>query len=119
MSASPAATPETRPLALTAAILPFDEDQLAAVVTGFVAPSDSVAVAENCAVAPTRGADPETAIETTAAGADVFDVFDEGTEGEPAHASSRLPAAAPASIRAPQRAAHRSGIRQAWYGLMG
>jgi hypothetical protein len=47
MSASPAATPVTAPLALTLATLLFDEDQLATLVTDCVVPSDEVAVAEN------------------------------------------------------------------------
>ena len=64
-SASPAATPVTTPRALTLATLLFDDDQLARVVTDGVVPSDKVAVAENWAVAPARGADPETATETT------------------------------------------------------
>ena len=53
MSASPAATPVTAPLAVTVAAALFDEDQLAVLVTDTVVPSDNVAVAENCVVVPT------------------------------------------------------------------
>ena|SRR5438034_7919019 len=112
MSASPAATPVTTPLALTLATPLFDEDQLAAFVTDNVVPSDKVAVAENCAVAPARGADPETATETTAA-ADGVLTPGEGAavdEGLPAQASSRQPAATPAHRTAAQRAAHWNSI---------
>ena len=53
MSASPAATPVTAPLALTVAAALFDEDHVAMLVTDTVVPSDNAAVAENCVVAPT------------------------------------------------------------------
>ena len=113
ISASPAATPVTSPLALTLATPLFDEDHAAVVVTDCVVPSDKVAVAANCAVAPARGADPETATDTTM-GATV----DEGAEVDralPAQPSSSQPAATPASTTAPQRAAHVNGLTSAWY----
>ena len=47
MSASPAATPVTAPMALTMAAALFDEDQVAMLVTDTVVPSANVAVAEN------------------------------------------------------------------------
>ena len=110
MSASPAATPVTIPLALTPAILLFDEDQLARLVTGCGVPSANVAVAENCAAAPVRGADPETATETTAGAVPTAGEGAEVDAGLPVHASSRQPAATPANMTAPQRAAHVDGL---------
>jgi hypothetical protein len=52
MLADPAATPVTRPLALTVATAAFSLDQ-ANVAPGIVAPLASAAVAANCCVAPT------------------------------------------------------------------
>jgi hypothetical protein len=103
MSATPAATPVTAPLALTVATLLFDEDQAAVFVTDCVVASDKVAVAENWVVAPARGADPETATETTA-GADCVLTTGEGAavDGElPVQAWSSQPAATPAIMTAP------------------
>jgi hypothetical protein len=114
MSASPAATPVTAPLALTLATLLSDEDQLAASVIDCVVPSDKVAVAENWVVAPARGADPETATETTV-GADGVLTTGEGAAvdgGVFAQAASSHPAAT-ANMTAPQRAAHLNGITKA------
>jgi hypothetical protein len=108
MSASPAATPVTAPLALTLATLLFDEDQLAAFVTDCVVPSDDVVVAENWVVAPARGAEPETVTEATV-GADGALPGLEGAasgEGLPAQPASSQPAASPAHTATPQRAAH-------------
>src|SRR6266700_7877889 len=53
--------PATSPLEETLASDEFDDDQVARVVTSCVVPSMSVAVAVNCAVAPTAGAVPATA----------------------------------------------------------
>src|SRR5437867_231921 len=110
MSASPAATPVTTPLALTLATPLFDEDHVAVLVTDCVVPSDKAAAAENCEVAPARGADPETATETTV-GADGV-LTDEGAVGAglPAQAWSSQPAATPADMIAPQRAASVNGL---------
>ena len=112
MSASPAATPVTAPLALTIATLLLDEDQLAALVTDCVVLSDEVAVAENWEVAPAKGADPDTATETTVGAGDCVLTTGEGAGGDgepPTQASSSQPAATPAHTTAPQRAAHLNG----------
>jgi hypothetical protein len=86
----------------------FDEDQLAAFVTDCVAPSDKVAVAENCDVDPARGADPETATETTVGADDVLATIEGAVVdgGLPAQAWSSQPAATPTNTTTPQRAAH-------------
>jgi hypothetical protein len=112
MSASPAATPVTAPLALTVAAAVFDEDQLAVLVTGTVVPSDNVAVAENCAVVPTWGADPDTPTETTVAfGAGVDVLAGEGdVEGLLEQASRSQPVVTRARRTAPRRACRVSGV---------
>src|SRR5579862_5595489 len=104
MSASPAVTPVTTPLALTLATPLFEEVHAAALVTACVVPSASAAVAENCVAAPVIGADPETAIDTTAAAVDVLTAGEGATldPGLPVQASSRQPAATPASMTAQQ-----------------
>jgi hypothetical protein len=74
MSASPAATPVTIPALDTVAIAVFDEAHAACDVTVCVVPSDIVAVAVNCAVAPVAGAVPVTAmLLTVGEGADELD----------------------------------------------
>jgi hypothetical protein len=65
MSTSPEAIPVTTPLALTLAMVASDELHAAAFVMVGVVPSESVAVAENGAAAPTAGGEPTTATETT------------------------------------------------------
>src|SRR5882762_8509101 len=74
MSASPIETPVTNPVPLTLATDTFDDDHVACAVATCVAPFEKVAVAENCAVAPTFGALPPTASdETVAAGSAAVD----------------------------------------------
>src|SRR5437879_2507540 len=74
MSASPAATPVTTPALDTVAIAALEVAHVACDVTACVAPSDLVAVAVNCAVAPAAGAVPVTAMLVTVAdGADELD----------------------------------------------
>src|SRR5437667_3460353 len=53
--------PATSPLVETVASDEFDDDQVARLVTSWVVPFMSVAVAVNCDVAPTAGAAPATA----------------------------------------------------------
>src|SRR5215813_2976467 len=77
MSTSPAATPVTVPLLLTVAMVVFEDDHAACVVTVWLALFDSVAVATNCAVAPTTG---EVPLTTTA---DTVTVELEGLVGAP------------------------------------
>jgi len=77
MSTSPAATPVTVPSLLTVAMVVFEDDHAACVVTLWLALFDSVAVATNCAVVPTNGAVPLT---TTA---DAVAVELEGLVGAP------------------------------------
>src|SRR5215510_7034880 len=77
MSTSPAATPVTVPSLLTVAIVVFEDDHAACVVTLWLALFDSVAVATNCAVAPTTG---EVPLTTTA---DTVTVEPEGLVGAP------------------------------------
>src|SRR5262245_6179710 len=71
MSASPAATPDTTPLAFTVATAVLDEVQVACAVTFCVLALENVAVAVNCAVAPGAGAEPVTATDVTVDGVDV------------------------------------------------
>src|SRR5579872_7345934 len=65
MSTSPAATPVTRPAALTEAMPVLDDVHTACAVTVCVVAFDSVAIAVNCEVVPTTGAAPETATDCT------------------------------------------------------
>ena len=67
MSTSPGATPVTTPAFVTVAIAVFDDCHVAWLVTFWVTPFDIVAVAVNCAVSPTLGAAPVTAICVTVA----------------------------------------------------
>ena len=69
-SASPAATPVTTPVEDTVATAAFDDCHVAWLVTFCVVPFDRLAVAVNCAVAPTAGADPVTATDETVGDAD-------------------------------------------------
>src|SRR5579864_5872991 len=59
--------PVTKPLVDTVAQRAFADDQVATAVRFRAGPSASVAVAVNCADAPTSGAKPATVIEVTAA----------------------------------------------------
>src|SRR2546428_8948709 len=61
MSTSPADTPVTMPALFTVAIAVLDDCHVAWLVTFWVAPVESVAVAVSCAVNPTVGASPVTA----------------------------------------------------------
>jgi hypothetical protein len=85
MSASPADTPLTTPPSAVATAV-FEDVHVASVVTGRPELSDSVAVAVNCAVAPTAGAVPLTATAVTGAvdedGAEDGD--EDGAEGDDA-----------------------------------
>ena len=65
MSASPVATPVTVALLVTVAIVVFDDDHEAWVVTTCVVPFDSAAVAANCDAVPTAGAAPVTETDVT------------------------------------------------------
>jgi hypothetical protein len=101
ISTSPAATADTTPPAVALAMVPSEELQVATFVTVNVVPSDSVAVAENGAVAPTTGAEPATATETTVEAAGVLEL-DVGAVGggAPLQAISREAGAIPArSVR--------------------
>jgi hypothetical protein len=75
----PAATPVTRPVDETVAIVASLDCHVAALVTSCVVPSLSVAVAVNCAALPTIGADPAIAIDDTV----------EDDVGELPHAAAR------------------------------
>jgi len=65
MTAVPLPAAVTRPEAETVAASGLDDDHVAALVTSCVEPLDSVAVAENCDVAPTDGTAPVTLNEET------------------------------------------------------
>jgi hypothetical protein len=65
MSTSPADTAVTTPALFTVAIAVFDDCHVAWLVTFWVAPVESVAVAVSCAVNPTVGASPVTATDVT------------------------------------------------------
>jgi hypothetical protein len=57
--------PVTRPVAETVASAVLDDVHVAELVTSSVVPSSIVAIAVNCAVAPTAGAVPATATDET------------------------------------------------------
>jgi len=65
MSTSPADTPVATPALFTVAIAVFDDCHVAWLVTFWVAPVESVAVAVSCAVNPIVGASPVTATDVT------------------------------------------------------
>jgi hypothetical protein len=65
ITALPLATAVTTPLPDTVAAAVFDDDQLAWLVTSWVVPLESVAVAVNCEVAPTAGVAPATVTDVT------------------------------------------------------
>ena len=65
MTTEPAVTPVTIPDEDTVATAKVEEPQVAVLLMSCVVPSGSVAVAVNCAVAPTFGAVPVTAIDAT------------------------------------------------------
>src|SRR5438034_11568875 len=61
----PVPRPVTRPVDDTVATATFDDCQIARLVTSCVLPSPIVAIAENCAVAPSFGAAPVIASDET------------------------------------------------------
>src|SRR6187455_1145332 len=65
MTAVPLPAAVTRPEAETVAAASLDDDHVAALVTSWVEPLESVAVAVNCDVAPTDGTAPATLNEET------------------------------------------------------
>src|SRR5712692_7992411 len=65
MSTSPADAPVTTPALFTVAIAVFDDCHVAWLVTFWVAPVESVAVAVSCAVNPIVGARPVTPTDMT------------------------------------------------------
>jgi len=65
MTDAPLPTAVTTPVPETVAAPVFDEDQLAWLVTSWVVPLESVAVAVNCDVEPTGGVAPVTATDVT------------------------------------------------------
>jgi hypothetical protein len=69
-----AETPVTTPDDDTVAAAPLEVDHVAEPVTSCAVPSDIVAVAVNCDVAPTAGADPVTLIDVTVVDAEVVEV---------------------------------------------
>jgi hypothetical protein len=100
ISTSPAATAVTTPLALTLAMLASDVLHAAVLVTVAVVPSDSEAVAENGAVAPTTGADPAIATERTVGPAGAAGLEDGAVEDGtlPVQAISRQAGTVAASV---------------------
>lgn len=86
MSALPPLTAVTRPELDTVATAVFDDCQLACDVTLCVVPFDNVAVAVNCAVAPTVGTVPATESDATVGAGVGVD-----TVGEPPQAPMMAP----------------------------